>query len=90
MRATVEAGQLWINARIRELAAGREPLVQSFEWEDPATRSRTAIAGRTIGLAIWIGEKHVAIRFLESELKDVEDDIDVQSILMNRLREALR
>ena len=39
MGPEVIAGQLWVNAKIRELAEGKEPMVQAFEWEDPSERS---------------------------------------------------
>jgi hypothetical protein len=90
MGPEVIAGQLWVNAKIRELAEGKEPMVQAFEWEDPSERNGRDFIEGTIGLAIFVGAQRRVIRFLESELADVEGDQEVQRNLSDRLRKALQ
>lgn len=85
----IDAGQLWINARVFELAQGREPAIQAFHWEDPGmlTAQENDVS---IELVVWIGAERRVIRFLESELAEVENCTEVRSRLLNQLRTALQ
>jgi hypothetical protein len=85
MDPEIAAGQLWVNTKICELSEGKEPVAQAFEWEDPEKRSANDFSEGTIGLAIWMGNERKVIRFLETELADVEGDPELQKSLRRRL-----
>ena len=81
------AGQLWIDARIRELPEGT---IHAFEWEDPSKRDAKAFLEGSVGLTVFIGSQRRVISFQESELEDVVGNAEVQARVLRWLRKALR
>jgi predicted lactoylglutathione lyase len=90
MRSELDAGQLWVNAKIRELTESKKIHIQAFDWENPFKRSDEHVMQRSLGLVVWLGAERRFLRFMEEELANVDKNTGVQSVLSQRLEYALR
>jgi len=81
--ASVDAGLLWVEARIRALAAELGRPVDAFEWP------RARPAAGPFALRIWRGGQFRIIEFAREELLEVEGDPEVQRRPGERMGEVL-
>jgi hypothetical protein len=86
MDCGLDAGLLWVNAKIREL---KEYPIQAFQWEDPCQRSAEHILQGSLALTVLLGAEQRCISFFENELQVVETNSLVQLALLERIRSML-
>jgi len=86
----IEAGKLWVEEQLSKLVAAAGGHSCVFEWEDPTRRSATDLLEGRVGLALFRGFARNVVRFLGSELEDVEGDLKLQEELIHRLKETIR
>jgi len=90
MDPQIESGKLWVENLFRELVPAAGSSAWAFQWEDPAQCNATDLLERWMGFAIFRGFERNVVRFLESELEDVEGDTRIQEVLRQRLQVALQ
>jgi hypothetical protein len=91
MLSDLDSGLLWVENRIRELAKELGRPVDCVEWPKPndAQYGQIMLSG-IIPLKIWRGGEFRIIEFLKTELRDVEETLEIQRWLEVRIREGLK
>jgi hypothetical protein len=83
MDPRIESGKKWVETRVRELSRQRKIVAQTLTWEiisAPALEE-----GIALELSVRSGEALRAVPFFDVELQDVERDVRVQALLIERL-----
>ena len=83
MDPRIESGKTWVEARVRELSRQRRIAAQALTWE---TISAPALEeGIALELSVRSGDVLRGVPFFDVELQDVERDVNVQALLIERL-----
>jgi len=83
MDPRIESGKIWVEAKVRELSRQRRIVAQALTWE---TISAPAIEeGIALELSVRSGEVLRGVPFFDVELQEVERDVNVQALLIERL-----
>ena len=83
MDPRIESGKTWVEARVRELSRQRRIAARALTWQ---TISAPALEeGIALELSVRSGEALCSVPFFDVELQEVERDVDVQALLIERL-----
>lgn len=83
MDPRVESGEIWVEAKVRELARQRRIAAQTMTWEIISAPSLEE--GLALELTVRSGEALRCIPFFDVELQEVEYNAEVQELLIERL-----
>jgi hypothetical protein len=70
MEFEIDAGRLWVNAKIREL---KEYPIQAFQWEDPSERSAEHILQGSLTLSVLLGAEQLLHKLLRERTRGRRD-----------------
>ena len=83
MDPRVEAGEIWVEAKVRELSRQRRIAAQTMTWE--IINAPSIEEGMALELTVRAGEALRGIPFFDVELQEVARDTAIQELLIERL-----
>ena len=83
MDPRIESGKILVEARVHELSRQHGIVAQTLTWE--IISSPSLEEGIALELSMRLGEALRGIPFFDVELQEVERDVNVQALLIERL-----
>ena len=87
MDPRLKSGEIWVEAKVRELSRKRRIAAETMKWE--IIDAPGIDEGFALELTVRSGEDLRAIPFFDVELRAVEHDTVVQELLTERLLQFL-
>ena len=85
----IESGKTWVETKISEISATIPKPPTALVWQRPEQQMMEQFAWPTIELKVFWGENFEIVEFLEDELQDVEEEVEIQVRLEDRVRHGL-